>query len=248
MTLAAAIIACDDQANLARLLPRLDWADEIVLVDGGSHDATLRIARQHGCRVAQRALDTFAQQRNYALDLVRADWVLSIDADERPTSRLVAEIRAATARSTAAAFRVPIRSRIFRRPLRRSGTQDDRPIRLFRRAAARWTGEVHELLAVDGRVGRLRAWLEHDTLPDFGSFLAKMDRYTTLEARARVRAGRPPRRVDRWLAPPREIFRRLVWKQGVLDGPAGWAFCALSGLSEWVLAEKHHRLWEARHA
>lgn len=246
MTIAAAIIALNEQANLARLLPRLDWVDEIVVVDGGSRDSTAQIARQHGCRVALRPFDTFARQRNYALDLVRADWVLSIDADERPTPRLVAEIRAATAPATAAAFRVPIRSRIFRRPVRRSGTQDDRPIRLFRRALARWTGEVHEVLQVDGRTGRLRAWLEHDTLPDLRSFLVKMDRYTTLEAQARVLAGRAPRRGDRWLAPPREIFRRLLWKQGLLDGPAGWAFCALSGLSEWVLAEKHHRLWEAR--
>ena len=246
MTIAAAIIALEEQANLARLLPRLDWVDEIVVVDGGSRDATARIARQFGCRVAVREFDTFARQRNWALDLVQADWVLSIDADERPAPRLVAEIRAAIVGTRAAAFRVPIRSRIFRRAMRRSGTQDDRPIRLFRRGLARWTGEVHEVLEVEGRVGRLRAWLEHDTLPDFRSFLAKMDRYTTLEAQARVLAGRGPRALDRWLAPPREIFRRLLWKQGVLDGPAGWAFCALSGLSEWVLAEKHRRLWGAR--
>jgi hypothetical protein len=95
-------------------------------------------------------------------------------------------------------------------------------------------------------VGRLDAWLEHDTLPDLHAFLVKMERYTTLEARARVAAGRAPRGRDRWLAPSREIFRRLVWKQGVLDGPAGWAFSLLSGLSEWVLADKHRQCWEAR--
>ena len=245
MSVAAAIIALNEEANLARLLPRLEGADEIVVVDSGSADATVALARRHGCRVAVRPFDNFAQQRNHAIDLARSDWILSIDADERPGPRLVSEIRAAVARADAAAFRVPIRSRIFRRALRRCGTQDDRPIRLFRRGAARWNGQVHEVLQVAGRVGRLRAWLDHDTLPDLRAFLVKMDRYTTLEAHARVRAGRGPRVLDRWLAPPREIFRRLVWKRGALDGPAGWAFCLLSGVSEWVLAEKHHRLWTA---
>jgi len=58
-----------------------------------------------------------------------------------------------------------------------------------------------------------------------------------------VRFGRRPKRRDAYLAPPREVFRRLIYKRGVLDGPAGWAFCFLSGLSEWVLAREHRRLW-----
>jgi len=64
-----------------------------------------------------------------------------------------------------------------------------------------------------------------------------------LEAAARVAAGRPPRRRDAWLNPLREVFRRLIYKQGLLDGPAGWAFSVLSGLAEWVLAREHRRLW-----
>jgi len=72
-----------------------------------------------------------------------------------------------------------------------------------------------------------------------------MHRYTMLEARARVEAARRPRRRDAWIQPAREVFRRLVWKRGFLDGPEGWAFCFLSGLSEWVLAERHRRLWQS---
>jgi len=245
-TISAAIITLNEARNLPGLLERLAWVDEIVLVDGGSADATCEIARRYGCRLFHRRFDNFARQRNYAIDQATGDWVLSIDADERPTVALAKEIRDQIDRSPAEAFRVPIRSRIFGRPVRRSGTQDDCPIRLFRRHRAFWTGQVHEVLQVLGRVGRLEMWLEHDTLPDLRAFLAKMERYTTLEARARVAAGRAPRRFDRWLRPAREIFRRLVWKQGLLDGPAGWAFSLLSGLSEWVLAEKHYQQWEAR--
>jgi len=81
--------------------------------------------------------------------------------------------------------------------------------------------------------------------PPGRAFLAKMHRYTMLEARGRVAAGRAPRRGDAWIAPAREVFRRLVWKRGFLDGPEGWAFCLLSGLSEWVLADRHRRYWRA---
>jgi glycosyltransferase involved in cell wall biosynthesis len=242
-TITAAIIALDESENLAKLLPALGWADEIVLVDGGSADATAAVARSHGCRVSVRPFDTFARQRNHALDLASGDWVLSIDADERPTPRLVAEIRRATRNTRYAAYRIPIQSSIFGRTFRASGTQDDRPVRLVRRGAARWEGSVHERLRVSGRVGRLKSRLRHRTIPHLHAFLVKMHRYTALEARARVESGRCPCRRDAWIRPPREVFRRLVWKRGFVDGPEGWAFAFLSGLSEWVLAERHRRLW-----
>ncbi len=242
-TLTAAIIALDEQANLADLLPRLDWVDEIVVVDGGSRDDTAAVARRHGCRVIARPMDDFASQRNCALDHARGDWVLSIDADERPGPGLAAEIRRRIARGAQAAYRVPIRSWIFGGRVRRAGTQDDCPVRLWLRGWARWQGPVHERLQVEGRIGRTDAWLVHRTLPNLDAFLAKMHRYTRIEARARVEAGRAPQWRDAWLAPAREFLRRLVWKQGALDGPHAWAFCALSGLSEWVLAREHRRLW-----
>jgi glycosyltransferase involved in cell wall biosynthesis len=244
-TITAAIVALDEERNLSELLPQLGWVDEIVAVDGGSTDGTVAAARSHGCRVFSRRFDDFARQRNHAIDAATSEWVLSIDADERPTPRLVIEIRRRIASAREAAFRVPIRSSIFGRRFRASGTQDDRPIRLFRRRAARWAGDVHERLRVCGRVGRLQGWLTHQTIPDLHTFLVKVHRYTMLEARARVEAGQAPRRRDAWWAPAREVFRRLVWKRGYVDGPEGWAFCLLSGLSEWVLAERHHRLWKA---
>ncbi len=245
-TISVALITKNEAANLRVLLPQLDWADQVVVVDSGSSDDTVEVARSHGCHVAVHSFDTFARQRNRALELSRETWVLSLDADERPTPRLVSEMRRAARQDRHDAYRIPIRSEILGRPVRRGGTQDDRPIRFFRRELARWSGDVHEVLEIPGRVSDLAGWLDHRTLPTYAAFLDKIDRYTALEAAARVRASQPPRIQDLLVAPTREVFRRLIYKLGLLDGPAGWQFALLSGYSEWILARRHRRLWSAR--
>ena len=244
--ISVAIIALNEAAQITSLLGSLSFADEIILVDGGSSDDTVALACADGAKVFQRTFDQFAKQRNFAIEQCHGDWILSIDADERPTRRLVEELENCVSDSRFAAYRVPIRSNIFGRRVRFGGTQNDRPVRLFRRGAAMWQGEVHEVLKVRGKIGRLAGWLDHYTLPNLPSFLKKMHHYTTLAAESRLSQGHPPRTINRWLAPVREVFRRLIWKHGWLDGPAGWSFALLSGLSEWVLADKHQQLWNQR--
>ncbi|HWB13262.1 MAG TPA: glycosyltransferase family 2 protein [Pirellulales bacterium] len=242
-TISVICIVLNEEQNLPGLLAGLGWVDEVVVVDGGSRDGTRDIARRFGASVHERPFDNFANQQNYALSLARGDWILSLDADERPTPEMIAEIRARVHDPRFDAYRVRIRSSIFGRLVRFSGTQDDRQLRLVRRGHARWQGEVHETLEATGPIGQLRCWLEHDPLPTLSVFLTKMHRYTTLAAQARVERKCAPRFKDGWYSPAREVFRRLIWKQGIWDGPQGWAFCLLSGLSEWVLAHKHRRLW-----
>ncbi|MBL9125949.1 MAG: glycosyltransferase family 2 protein [Planctomycetaceae bacterium] len=242
----AAIIAVNEAHHLPELFRSLSWVDEIVLVDGGSSDATVSIARRAPrVRCLERPFDNYAAQRNYAADQAQGRWILAIDADERATPGFADEVRRLTSQGSASAWRATIRSRIFGRRFRFSGTQDDRPIRLYDRTQARWHGDVHERLSVAGRVDQIAAPLDHQTLPDLASFLAKMQRYTSLAARAAVADGTSPRLGQRWTGAAREFARRFVFKQGWLDGPEGWAFCALSGLSAWVAADKHRRLWKA---
>lgn len=243
--LSVIVIALNEERNLPGLLERLNFADEVVVVDGGSTDRTVAIARSYGAVAETRPFDTFAKQQNFALSRARGDWVLSLDADERPTDAMVKEIRRCIRDERYDAYRVRVRSTIFGRRVRFGGTQDDRQVRLARRGRVRWQGAVHETLECGGRIGQLRSWLDHDPLPDLATFLSKMHRYTTLEAEARLARGVPPRWRDAWLGPLREVLRRMVWKQGWWDGPQGWAFCLLSGLSEWILADKHARLWAA---
>jgi len=245
-TITAVVIALNEEQRLPGWLVAVAWADERLVVDGGSTDATVEIARRAGARVAVRKFDFFTPQRNFALHQAGCDWVLFIDADERPTPALAAEIRRRLPGCRQDAFRLRIRSSVFGRPFRFSGTQDDRPVRLVRRDCAEWIGGVHTGLETPGPKGEMDGWIDHETMSDWGSYWAKVERYTSLDAHLRVDAGRPPVWYAPWILPVREVFRRLFWKQGWLDGPRGWAFCLASGLSEWELATKHRRLWNAR--
>jgi GT2 family glycosyltransferase len=244
--LSVCIITHQERNNLEALLPRLDWADEIVVVDGGSTDGTPDVARRLGARVIRRTFDNFAQQRNAACRAAQGTWILSLDADERPSPDLRREILRRIRRGRHNAYRVPIRSTILGRAMRYGGTQDDRPVRLFRKDAACWEGAVHERLSVVGSIGLLTAHLEHYTLPDLASFLIKIQRYTSLAAETAPRTAKPPSNLYGLWRAGREIARRMIYKSGLLDGPRGWLFCFLSGLSEWVLVQKQRRIHRAR--
>ena len=229
-TVSALIVARDEAANLADCLASLAWADErVVVVDAASRDETEAIARRMADKVAVRAFDDFASQRNASLAMASGDWVFAVDADERSTPELAAEIRRSLGQTRMAGFRVPIRSVVLGRPFRYSGTQHDRPLRLFRRDRGRWVGEVHETVGLDGPAGELAGHLTHRTIPDMETFLRKIDRYTTLEAIRSHREGARFRPIDVTVRPVWTFAKLYLGKQGFRDGLEGLAFCALSG-------------------
>ncbi|HWE35884.1 MAG TPA: glycosyltransferase family 2 protein [Isosphaeraceae bacterium] len=240
----ALILARDEAANLPGCLATLGWAHEVVVVvDRASRDKTEAIARRRADVVAVRRFDDFAAQRNAALALAGGDWVFAIDADERVTPALAAEVRRVVADRSLdhSGYRVPIRSVVLGRPFAYSGTQHDNPLRLFRRGLGRWVGAVHETVDLVGTVGQLDHALKHRTIPDVHTFLVKIDKYTTLEA-GRLRAeGRRSRATDVTLAPLWTFARLYLGKQGFRDGLEGLAFCALSAVSTavrgWKLRE-----------
>jgi glycosyltransferase involved in cell wall biosynthesis len=239
------VVAKNEGHNLADCLAAAGWAFErVVVVDAASRDATLDIARQHADIVAVRAFDDFASQRNFALGLASGDWVLSVDADERVTSSLAAEIDRVMADPLIPyqGFRVPIRSVILGREFGFSGTQHDQPLRLFRRDSGHWTGLVHETVDLQGRSGWLHNALLHHTIPTIQIFLNKLDHYTTLEAVGLAESQRRFRVSDLALRPLWTFLKLYFFKQGFRDGLEGLMFCALSGVSVAVRAWKHREL------
>jgi glycosyltransferase involved in cell wall biosynthesis len=241
--LSVLVVARNEEVNLPACLEAVRFADErVVVVDASSTDGTHEIARRMADVTSVRAFDNFANQRNAALALAKGDWVLSVDADERVTPELAREIRyrLSDSKSAAVGFRVPIKSEILGRAFGFSGTQNDQPLRLFRRDRGCWQGLVHETVTIEGPIGRMKHALEHRSLPCMRSFVHKIDQYTTLEASDLHRSGCRFRTFDLAVRPCWTFLKLYLGKQGFRDGLEGLMFCALSGVSVAV------RTWKLR--
>jgi glycosyltransferase involved in cell wall biosynthesis len=182
--LSAVIITRNESARLRACLESLAFADEIVVVDSGSTDDTVALARSCGAKVTVTPdWPGFGPQKNRALDLARCDWVLSIDADERVTPELRASIQAAMLEGGFDAWRISRRSSFCGQFMKHSGWYPDRVVRLVRRGSARFSDAlVHEKLEVRGPVGDLRGELLHESYADLEAVLSKIDRYSSAGA------------------------------------------------------------------
>jgi glycosyltransferase involved in cell wall biosynthesis len=241
MKLAAAVITRNEGRNIRACLEGLRFCDEIVVVDSGSADGTREAAREFTPRVFERPFDNFADQKNHAVSLAEADWVLSVDADERVPAELAREVREAVGRPGASAYRIPRRSVVFGRRLRFGAGAGDAPIRLFRKDAAVYRGAVHEVPEVRGAVGRLRHALLHHSTPDASTYMRKLNHYTALEARLFQERGARFHFRDVWLRPFGRFIQQAFVRGGVLDGRTGLVFALLGAYYECI---RHLKFWE----
>lgn len=243
MRISALVMARDEERNLPRCLQSLSFADEIVVLDTESRDATARVARRYTKRVYRVPFEGFSATRNKGFERCRGDWLLSIDADEEVSSALAAEIRAATATDGGFdGFRIPRRALFLGRWLRGGGWYPDYQLRLFRRRKGRFDGRtVHERIVVDGPVETLQNDLLHHTYPELTGYLSRMNRYTTLQAEQLVADGRTPKLHRMALRPPATFLKMFLLRAGFRDGWHGFAVAALSAASTFFRFAKH---WE----
>jgi len=230
-TLSVAIIAQDEEANLRLTLPSLAFADEVVVVDSGSLDGTLDVARAFGAKVFCEPWRGFSGQKNFAIDQCVGDWVLSIDADEVVTAELREEILGVLASAPAfEAFSVGRRNYFLGRWLRWGGQYPDRKLRLFRRGAARFEERpVHETVRYDGAVGRLDGDLLHYAYPTLAVYLEHMDRYSSASVPLLLAKGKTSRGVagfvwNVWVVPVATFVYNYCLRLGFLDGREGLLF------------------------
>jgi glycosyltransferase involved in cell wall biosynthesis len=190
--LSAIVIARNEAKNIAACLDSLAFCDEWIVVDGGSEDATAKLAEGMGARVTVASeWRGFGPQKNLALSLASGDWVLSVDADERISEKLAAEIRQAVSEGLADAYEMPRLSTFCGRPMRHSGWYPDYVLRLFRRERARFSDDlVHERVICDGKVARLKEPLTHHPVERLEDSLSRMDRYSTARAQMIEDSGR----------------------------------------------------------
>jgi glycosyltransferase involved in cell wall biosynthesis len=241
--LSACIITLNEADRIEPCLAALAFCDEIVVVDAHSSDETRAIAARLGARVIERDWPGYRSQKQFATDAASNDWILSVDADERVTAALRAEIEALRASGFAAArgWTIPRLTQYFGRFLRHGNAWPERQVRLYDRRAARWVGyEVHEKIAIDGQVGALRQPLEHYAYRSLDDQLTKLDRYASLMATQMHASGRRAGLTQVLFNPIWRLLRGLFIKRGILDGWRGWLFhIAEAG----YVRRKYLRLW-----
>ena len=250
MSLSIALITFNEVARLPACLASVAFADEVVVVDNGSTDGTVELARSLGARVLQTPdWPGFGPQKNRAVDMATGEWVLSIDADEQVTPELRAQILATIAKAGSdgcVAYNICRRSSYCGQYMRHSGWYPDRVLRLFRRGHARFSDHaVHESLHADGPVGLLEGDLLHQSFADFESVLDKVNRYSSASAKALAARGKRgslgKALAHGWWA----FFRTYVLKRGFLDGQLGLALAISNAEGTYY---RYLKLWLAQRA
>jgi glycosyltransferase involved in cell wall biosynthesis len=247
--LSAVLIAQNEEAKIGEALTSVRFCDEIVVVDSGSEDRTRAVAEAGGARVIVNApWPGFVAQREFAVRQARHDWVLALDADERVTPGLRAEIEGQRRRGFAhAAYRIPRVAFHLGRWVRGTDWYPDEQIRLFDRTRAGWVGDlVHESVRATGPVGRLRGELLHYPYTDISDHMRKIDRYTTLWARQFHAAGRRTGPVNMAAAGLWAFFRNYVIKGGFVLGTPGLVISTLNAYYTFVKLAKLREIDESR--
>ena len=247
MRITATIITRDEEDNIARAIRSVGFCDEVLVVDSGSTDRTVAVAKSLGAKVICRDWPGYAAQKNFAAEQARHDWILSLDADEAVTPRLATSIQLLTpAAVRCSGYDFPRLARYCGRWIRHSGWYPDRKIRLYDRTMGRWVGNyVHESVQVDGDLGHLDGDLLHYTCDSIEAHRANLERYTDLAARELRDSGRRVGALRPLLAPAYSFVKAYVLQLGFLDGRAGMTIARMAALYVYLKYSKA-RLLERR--
>jgi Glycosyltransferases involved in cell wall biogenesis len=246
-TLTALVLTKNEEKMLPSCLARLQWADEILVIDSGSTDNTVMLAESAGARVVTHPFADFSSQSNFGLNEARSDWVLQIDADEMVTPELrdsvIALLRAGPANELYSVHRDAF---VFGRHLRASSWSGEWIPRLFRKGSVEFSGLVHPQPNVNGRpVGRLDGILLHYTYRSTAQYFEKFQSYSTLwadNARAKGRRTSIPKAcaAGAW-----RFFHNYFIRGEIRDGRIGFLLSVLGAMHTFI---RHIKLWGLEHA
>jgi len=250
-SLSVVVITHNEESNIRRCIGSVKAFSfsaiklrEILVVDSKSTDGTVKLAKRLGARVVVRPWPGFSEQKNWAMNQVKGDWILSLDADEEMTPELWEEIERILPLTppNIVGYRIQRRAFFLDKWIRHCGWWPDAQTRLLRRGMGRFNGRpVHEGLELDGSVAELEEAMNHYTYSSIGQYLEKMDRYSAL-----VAASAPLRKRRLWhlylvVDPFTTFFRGYILRKGFLDGWHGFVICGLSAFHSFV---KYARIWE----
>lgn len=232
--ISVSVITKNEAQNLPQCLKSIDFADQIVIVDSGSTDKTIQIARDFGCDVYEEVWKGFGAQKQSAIDKCRHPWVLVLDADERIPAETRAKIIDISGSDTAAAgFSFPRKNYFQGRWIKHMGWWPDRVARLFKKGCGRMSDNVvHESVIIDGRIENLDCPIEHYTESSLSKILLKIDHYSTLGAEQEFRKGR---KCSVWEAAIRAelaFFQNYFIRLGFMDGRQGFTLSITDAINK----------------
>ena len=242
-TLSAILITRNEEANLEDCLASLDGlATQIVVVDTQSTDRTLVIAQRYGALISSPTdWPGFGPQKNRALDLASEDWVLSLDADERLTPELRAEIKGVLDKPQTDCYAIPRLSWYCGRFMRHSGWTPDYVDRLFKRGSARFSSDlVHERLIPKGPVLKLKNRMLHYSFMNHAQVQEKMERYSTASAQQAFAKGKTASPLKAIVHGAWSFFRTYILRAGFLDGPQGFSLACSNAQGTYL---RYMKLW-----
>jgi len=237
------IITKNEEKNIEACLESVQWADEIVVVDAESTDATVAIARKYTDKVYVNPWPGYSNQKNFGASKCSYEWILSLDADERTTPELRDEIRQAIIQNGPVAYRIQIKDYMFGKWIEHTGQDDGNLIRLYRADAGQWEANIHEKVKIVGPVDYLSNRILHFSHLTIYRFFEKANRYTEAEARNRFEQGV---RKSLWLAVPAS-FRTFIYyyieRPGYKDGGHGFVRAVLLAVYHLLIKLKLWELW-----
>jgi glycosyltransferase involved in cell wall biosynthesis len=248
MKISAVIIAFNEEDKIGDAIRSVDWADEVLVIDSESTDRTREIAEELGARVINRPWPGFSAQKQFGTDNAENDWIFSLDADERVSPELRAEIEKLKGGSTdpaAAGYRIPRLAFYMGRPIRHSGWYPDWQLRLFDRRRGKWKDVlVHESVEMEAGavVERLKGDILHYSFAspaEHHEMIGK--RYAPLAARQMFERGRKTSRFKIATAGPTAFLSSYVLKAGFFDGLPGYCIARFAAHHAFL---KHTLLWE----
>ncbi len=227
------MITKNEEKNLAKSLDSVkDLVNEIVILDSGSADNTVEIAKQYGAKIFTRNFDNFSNQKNYALSLASNEWVLHLDADEYLSDELKEEIKKNICDVDSVdydGFYLTRTNFFLGRQMKHSGMAKEFRLRLAKKILSQYTGGVvHERLEVKGKIGYLKNIFYHNSFPNLDNYFKKFDQYTTLDARKRYDENKKFHITDILFRPVLGFIKPYILKAGFLDGLEGFIWAVLS--------------------
>ncbi len=239
----ATLITFNEERNIEAALRSVSWAEEIVVVDSGSTDATLEICGKYTKRILHRVWTGYIDQKNFAADQAGHNWILSLDADERLSPGLISEIEALRlGEPSRAGYRIPRVAYFLGRWIRHGDWYPDYQLRLFDRRRGRWQGgSVHESVKIGEEPGVLRGEIYHYTYHSLADYLKRLEVYSTLAAADLRERGKTSDPLKMLGHPLMTFVKAYLVRRGFMDGMPGLMVAAMGAISVFF---KYAKLYE----